>query len=137
MIILDPEQRDSTVQCLTLNAYQGAARSTALYPPGLIYPTLKLCGEAGEFSEKVGKIIRDFPAARKDFIIDLTDAQRMALRAELGDVLWYAAALAHELGTTLGEIAYDNLVKLQQRKATNTIQGSGDNRHLTASSSNS
>src|SRR6185369_8427312 len=42
----------------TLNGYQKAAQTTAIYPGkgtimGLVYATLKGCGEAGEFSEKV------------------------------------------------------------------------------------
>lgn len=41
----------------TLNGYQAAAQTTAIYPGkgtvmGLVYATLKGCGEAGEFSEK-------------------------------------------------------------------------------------
>ncbi len=51
---------------MQLSEYQQAAHRTSLeatYGDGdldaLIYPTLKLAGEAGEFAEKVGKLIRD------------------------------------------------------------------------------
>jgi NTP pyrophosphatase (non-canonical NTP hydrolase) len=51
-----------------------------------------------------------------------------AIAAELGDVLWYCAALAGDLGFTLGEVAEANISKLQSRKDRGTLQGSGDNR---------
>ena len=48
--------------------------------------------------------------------------------SEIGDVLWYCAALADDLNLTLGMIASQNLAKLQKRKDKGTIGGSGDNR---------
>lgn len=131
---------------MKLNDYQTAAIGTAFYPGqgtpmGLIYCSLKMTGEAGEFSEKVGKAIRDdgFAAATAvildgggrvgiDWGAEMTDERREALAKELGDILWYVAATAQELGLTLAEVAGMNLSKLADRQARGVLQGSGDER---------
>ena len=50
------------------------------------------------------------------------------VKKELGDVLWYLANLANDLGYSLSEIAENNIEKLESRKERGVIQGSGDNR---------
>jgi len=114
---------------LTLDDYQKRAGQFARYPgqgepAGLFYLALKMNGEAGEFAEHLGKALRDdgFPTER------LTPARRMALKKELGDVLWYVAKSADELGFDLSEIADENLAKLTDRAARGVLQGSGDDR---------
>ncbi len=109
---------------MDFQAYQRQSRSTARYPDAganPTYPTLGLCGEAGEVADKVKKVIRDqggrFSAASLE-----------ALSLELGDVLWYVAQLATELGLDLETIARANLEKLASRAARNVIGGDGDNR---------
>ena len=109
---------------MDLTTYQTRARETALYPQvgaNPIYPTLGLCGEAGEVADKVKKVLRDRQGSFDAAVID-------DLRLELGDVLWYVAQLASELGLDLGEIAEANLAKLASRAARNVIGGSGDRR---------
>lgn len=105
---------------LDMNQYQDAAATFAIYPPagGLTYTVLGLASEAGEVAGKLKKSIRD-----GDFA---TMKQDMA--SELGDVLWYVAMAAKELGLTLDEIATDNINKLQDRKDRGVIKGSGDTR---------
>lgn len=112
---------------MTLDEYQHQARSTALYPESakVLYPTLKLAGEAGEVAEKLGKLIRDEGYQPGS---ELNTEQRQALAAELGDVLWYVANLAADLQLDLSEVAAANLAKLASRKARGVIHGSGDNR---------
>jgi len=46
---------------MTLDDYQQGALRTARYPDAVrvLYPTLKLAGEAGEVAEKLGKLMRD------------------------------------------------------------------------------
>ncbi len=55
-------------------------------------------------------------------------ARRSALKAELGDVLWYMAQVATELDLTLDEIAEYNIAKLMDRLERGKIKGDGDNR---------
>jgi NTP pyrophosphatase (non-canonical NTP hydrolase) len=104
--------------------YQQRSRETARYPEAgrnILYPTLGLCGEAGEVADKVKKVLRDRAG--------VFDAEvREDLRLELGDVLWYVAQLATELGLDLDEVAAANLAKLADRANRNVIAGSGDRR---------
>ena len=46
---------------MTVNEYQAAALTTAVYPEDkrIIYPALGMCGEAGEVADKGKKVIRD------------------------------------------------------------------------------
>jgi NTP pyrophosphatase (non-canonical NTP hydrolase) len=113
---------------MQLGEYQNAAHRTSLkttYGDGdvasLIYPTLKLAGEAGEFAEKVGKLLRD-KAGR------ISDEDRAALAGELGDVMWYVAEVATVLELDLDEVGRRNIEKLSSRAERGVIQGSGDDR---------
>ncbi|MEB3253579.1 MAG: nucleoside triphosphate pyrophosphohydrolase family protein [Synechococcus sp.] len=109
---------------MELNAYQEAARSTARYPDvgrNPIYPTLGLTGEAGEVADKVKKVLRDRDG-------DFDAETREAIKLELGDVLWYVAQLARELGYDLDEVAAANLDKLSSRASRGRLGGSGDHR---------
>ena len=120
---------------LSFEEYQKRAASTAVYPHiavnpnsvgesrggDYLYPALGLCGEAGEVAEKIKKIVRD-----KDGFVD--EADRAAVAKELGDVLWYLAALCKEFDLDMGEVAQGNLDKLAARAAKGTLGGSGDNR---------
>jgi len=109
---------------LNFTDYQSKSRATAKYPVighGVIYPTLGLVNEAGEVAGKIKKIFRD-----KEGVFTETD--RDALKAELGDVLWYISQVATELDLSLDEIAEYNLAKLLDRQARGKIRGDGDNR---------
>jgi len=101
--------------------YQESCAETAIYPSeeGIIYTMLGLGNEAGELQGKYKKYMRDNSSwvETKEKLID-----------ELGDVLWYAAMLAHELGVPLSLVMDRNLIKLQSRQARGVIGGSGDNR---------
>lgn len=106
---------------MKLDEYQQLANDTAIYPEGLNYPILGLAGEAGELCNKYKKILRD-----KGGEADVNDMDQLA--KELGDVLWYVAQIATELGTDLETIARRNLMKLAGRKARGVLGGSGDDR---------
>lgn len=107
----------------TFDEYQQEARRTAQYPVigrGIVYPALGLAGEAGEVADKVKKLFRDHGGN-----IDLC---RLDLIMEMGDVLWYLAALADELHTSLDEVARLNIAKLEGRAARGVLGGEGDYR---------
>jgi NTP pyrophosphatase (non-canonical NTP hydrolase) len=108
---------------MELSEYQRLSRSTAQYPrnEALTYPALGLAGEAGEFADHAKKVIRDDGG-------QVTDERRAAMSKELGDVLWYVAQLATELGLDLDEIAQANLDKLLSRQRRGVLSGSGDER---------
>ena len=112
---------------MKFSEYGERAYSLAIYPRGesmiqnLMYPVLKLNGEAGEVAEKIGKVIRDDGGA-------MPQSKRDELVKELGDVLWYVNACALELNSSLDEVAKTNLDKLFDRKDRGVIQGSGDDR---------
>ena len=106
-----------------LDMYQKVAKTTAIYPreQAIIYPTLGLTGEAGEVANKVKKIIRDGTNKNNENLVQ-------EISSEIGDVLWYIAVLADDVGVKLSDIANNNLVKLENRKKKGTIHGSGDDR---------
>ena len=109
---------------MDLNTYQERARDTAQYPDrgnNPFYPTLGLAGEAGEVCEKVKKVMRDRGG-------EFDSSARESIKKELGDVLWYVAILADELGLDLDDIARANIDKLSDRKKRGKLGGSGDER---------
>lgn len=115
-----------TASSLEFGEYQRKAADTAIYPGSgtgsavaLSYVTLGLTGEAGEIANKVKKIMRDDEGI-------VTDAKRLAIAAELGDVLWYLSQLARELGVSLADLADENLSKLAGRKLAGRLKGEGD-----------
>ena len=101
--------------------YQKRANATAIYDVkfSIMYPTLGLAGEAGEVADKVKKIIRDNKSIVKE---------RVEIAKELGDVLWYLAAVSRDIGVSLEDVAMMNIEKLEDRKERGTLQGDGDNR---------
>jgi len=101
-----------------LDDYQDAAAATAIYKSehAIIYPALGLAAEAGEVANKVKKIMRD------------GHFDRDAIADEIGDCLWYIAALCRDLNVDLSAVADRNLKKLRDREKRGTLKGSGDNR---------
>jgi len=109
---------------MEFNDYQKIAWESAIYPDkgkNIIYPSLGLGGETGEVLEKIKKIMRDGNSK-------ITEEKKTDLIKEIGDVLWYLAALSTELKTDLNEIAKINIDKINSRKERDQIHGSGDNR---------
>ncbi len=110
---------------MKFDEYQKRALSTVLTTDDkfkdLLHWVLGINGESGEIAEKIKKIIRD-----KGGKVSAEDKQELA--KEIGDVLWYLAVLAEDLGVSLDDIAVANLEKLQSRKQRGVLGGSGDNR---------
>ena len=109
---------------MTFEEYQTQSRKTAMYPKigeGYVYPALGLCGEAGEVADQVKKVFRD-----NNGVLD--EARKKVIASELGDVLWYVAQLATEIGVPLEEVAAGNLEKLFSRLERGKIHGDGNER---------
>lgn len=83
----------------------------------LVENVLGLVGEAGEVAEKIKKVLRDGSRVSPDEIVK-----------EIGDVVFYATALANYFDASLTEVLRVNQDKLNSRKRRGTIKGSGDNR---------
>lgn len=110
---------------LQLPDYQTWTSTTAIYPDAgkgnvqeLMYCALGLSSETGEMANYVKKLYRDGD----------NEELRAKIRAELGDVMWYAARTADAMGISLQEVMEENQSKLNSRKQRNVISGSGDNR---------
>lgn len=108
---------------MEFNEYQRQATATAIYGAGhsIIYPALGLANEAGEVLGKIKKVLRDNDGV-------YTPDKIAGIAGEIGDTLWYLAALARDLNINLNDVAEENLAKLQDRQERGVIQGSGDNR---------
>ena len=95
------------------NEYQRLAGRTLIEKPDaeytdheimMVWNALKLCGEAGEIAEHVGKGVFHRHGLDKEHLIK-----------ELGDVLWYVAALCTRLDVTMSEVMERNIAKLLKR----------------------
>lgn len=109
---------------MEFSEYQTKSRATAQYPTighPVIYPVLGLANEAGEVAGKIKKVFRDKGG-------EISAETRDALKAELGDVLWYISQVCTELGISLDDLAESNIAKLLDRKTRGQIRGDGDNR---------
>jgi len=132
---------------LNLNEYQAAAIKTAIYKDKITYPALGLSGEVGELAEKIADV--KCPATRRDTLMlashtgqvanqvkkilrdddgILTPERKAAIASEIGDICWYVAALAYDIGIDLEDVAQENLDKLASRQERGTLKGDGDNR---------
>lgn len=103
----------------TFNDYQDFVKTMKVYPEkhAIVYPALGICGEGGEIAEKVKKWLRG------DRELD-----KLELLKEAGDVLWYLASLADDLGYSFQDMVDENVKKLSSRKARGVQKGDGDNR---------
>tara|TARA_Y100000389_G_C17379800_1_gene473697 strand:- start:259 stop:582 length:324 start_codon:yes stop_codon:yes gene_type:complete len=103
--------------------YEKFVKSTFRYDFGaftLLYLSNGLGGEVGEVQNEVKKIYRSTQSRfaplrgdQKNLVVKLD--RKKALKEELGDVLWYVAAICNELDTDLNEILELNKQKLHRR----------------------
>lgn len=98
---------------MNANEYQAMAGRTLIDKPDSVYTdheimmvwnALKLAGEAGEVADLVGKGVFHQHGLNRDELIK-----------ELGDVLWYVAALCTKLDVPMSEVMGRNIAKLKQR----------------------
>ena len=111
---------------LDFDEYQRLAARTAEYSGRdgdhpTMYPFLGLPGEAGEVCEQIKKAVRDDDGM-------ITAERCEAIAKELGDVLWYVAAICDELGLEMSDVAWRNVEKLADRQDRGVIRGEGDER---------
>jgi NTP pyrophosphatase (non-canonical NTP hydrolase) len=111
-------------EIITPDLYENLAGQTAIFPEdkALEYLALGMTSEAGEVAGKVKKLIRD----GED--VEGFEMKKLAIASEIGDVLWYCAMMAKEVGVPLNDIMKENLKKLHGRKERGTLSGSGDER---------
>ena len=89
---------------MTFNEYQGEAIKTLKPTCDKVYLASKLTIEAAEVAQPIIK------NAYHDADIDYE-----SVAEELGDLLWYAASLAHRCAIQLDDIAAQNIAKLRAR----------------------
>ena len=106
---------------IRMKHYQLLAQKTAIYQQKIWYPVIGLGGEVGELLNKCKKVLRDNSGFFEQKNVE-------EITAEMGDVLWYLAMLATDLGIDLEDVAANNIQKLEARKKAGTIGGSGDER---------
>ena len=106
------------ISTISATEYQKSACKTAIFPKelGVQYLALGLTGEAGEVANKVKKIMRDGKFDRE------------AIADEVGDCLWYIAALCRDLNVNMQDVADNNIKKLKDRQERGVLSGSGDKR---------
>ena len=111
-------------EVITPDLYENLAGQTAIFPKdkALEYLALGMTSEAGEVAGKVKKLIRD-GEDKEGF-----EMKKLAIASEIGDVLWYCAMMAKEVGVPLNTIMQENLRKLHDRKERGKLHGSGDDR---------
>ena len=76
---------------------------------------------SGLSREKVKKNYRDKKG-------NFSEHDKEQIVREMGDVLWYLAALASDLGYNLNDIAFKNTQKILERKDNGKLHGNGDYR---------
>ncbi len=89
---------------MDFNEYQKQAMKTKQGTADLLYSATKLHCEAGELAQPVIKQQYHGKPLDVDAMID-----------ESGDILWYLASIAQDLGVTLEEVAQRNIRKLRAR----------------------
>lgn len=102
---------------MILDEYQKEAMSLRLSTATHEYAVLGLSGEVGELHSALAKSVRDG-----------TPISREALKKELGDILWFIAALSTDFGFPFSDVATTNIEKLKSRQLRGMLMGSGDDR---------
>jgi NTP pyrophosphatase (non-canonical NTP hydrolase) len=102
---------------LTFSQYETKVMGFRLPQADASYAVLGLIGELGELYGSWAKNIRDG-----------TPMDEENSKKELGDILWFLAAICQDLDVSLAEVAQMNIDKLSKRSAKGTLRGSGDNR---------
>jgi NTP pyrophosphatase (non-canonical NTP hydrolase) len=101
---------------------------------GHVYEILEDCAESLERAERLKKFIRDgadtegYLTVARLLGTKIEENDHDGLCFEAGDLQWYVAQLAFELGVKLEDVCRWNLNKLESRQERNVLHGNGDNR---------
>lgn len=112
---------------MNLKEYQNKAIETAIYPNvgnNIIYPLMGLCGEVGELSGKLSKIMRD-GYSTPDGLYDSFNISK-----EIGDVCWEIAATFHELNMSFEAVLYRRYSDIQDIQDSLDYDGDFDKVYL-------
>ena len=98
-----------TTESLTLDSYQKDCMRTMSAErmdekTMHLFMSLALAGEAGELANRTKKVFFHGHPYEKEKVVE-----------ELGDLLWYIAIYASEIGVDLSEVASRNIAKLKAR----------------------
>lgn len=133
---------------MELGEYQDLASSTDLQKGNQLYHLLGLLSEVGEAFDFITaenaeldsflaqvKVVCEKAAGYKRLIRDQGETEKFFLVAtdesiysELGDILWYVAALANDYNADLDRVGESNIKKLFDRKARGVLKGKGNHR---------
>ena len=106
--VLSPITNEDLGNALTLDRYQALAGDTDIEgPKDPLVPLLGLGGEIGALTSEYKKKVRHDGTSYVGF--------EDVARTEIGDILWYLAALARRYDFSLSEIAHENLQKTRRR----------------------
>jgi NTP pyrophosphatase (non-canonical NTP hydrolase) len=109
---------------MELNEFQKLALKTRLHTANAEYIRNGLVAEVGEYLGHYAKMQRD---GYKWGYNEYKENQRLRNK-EIGDILWFVAALAEDEGMSLEAVAQGVINKLQDRATRNVLEGSGDDR---------
>lgn len=105
-----------TYRTMHANKYQADASRTLIDAPDfelapeeimILWNALGLAGEAGEVADEIKKAVLHRHG--------ISEEVRMKLKKELGDVLWYVAALCTNLRFNMEDVMTANIQKLKER----------------------
>lgn len=105
---------------MEFNDYQDKVLQFRTKTADEMYAVIGLSGEVGELHSVIAKAIRDGVKDEAEF--------EKNVKKELGDILWFIAAIADDFDASLEEIAQGNYYKLKDRMERNVIGGSGNER---------
>ena len=105
---------------MEFNDYQDKVLQFRTKTADEMYAVIGLSGEVGELHSLIAKAIRDGVKDEAEF--------EKNIKKELGDILWFIAAIADDFETSFDEIATINYYKLKDRFERGVTGGSGDAR---------
>jgi NTP pyrophosphatase (non-canonical NTP hydrolase) len=103
---------------MKFSLYQQLAKRTEKpldLPGSLQHGMLGIVTEAGEMGDTIKRVVIYGAALDEPVEKDGGKTRRENVREEIGDLLWYIAVIANNLGINLDEAAEENIAKLQKR----------------------